>query len=340
MAVVRRVGFALLSLACALSVGCTADSGCEPVSQEVRVSDWHVNSLGLSEDLHAISLLSGEGWVVGDAGTAGWTADGGETWDFSATPLVDSETNQVANVRGVVTAFDLPGLVVGDGGAIFSGARQGFAFTQVASGTTADLRAIAANETDIAVAGDGVLLWSTNRGTSFTLTEVEGSFFALSLANSAHAWAVGAGGVVYRGDATGWTSVNIGTTSDLTSVTFIDEADGMIAGPSGVWITADGGITWTTPAVLPAEPLETLLATRDDYLAVDASGAVIRSEDRGETWVTLYQSGVAGLNSLVEFEDSSMPNSQYAAAGPTGQVLVYGTRFVTQDVTPDWGECP
>jgi hypothetical protein len=320
------------ALAVVLLAGCpTGDDTCEGEPERVKYVDWHANTVGTGADLHAIQLFGGSGWVVGD-GVAAWTDDGGETW----TPGSFAGDTTISDIARGDTAT---GLVVGDGGLILSvNSDNRFEVTTVATDFTNDLFAIDLVGNDGAIAGDGVLLRTTNAGASFESAPMDGTFRAVTVSGPAP-WAVGDAGAAATWDGTQWSPVDVGSSADLDAVVFMDADHGVIAGSGEVWVTDDGGDSWRAATTPPDEALTSAIGGFA-LLATGAAGTVYRSEDFGDSWLPIFASGVAGIGGISTFEDDTMPNTQIVVAAPGDQVLVYGSRFEQEVVDPGWAGCP
>lgn len=306
---------------------CSSGSTCDSAVDDVKIVDWHTVTVGTGADLHGANLIDGDGFVVGAAGAAAFTQDGGEHW--------------VAGTVGTVDLFDVartdaqPGLAVGAGGTIRAAqADSDFTWDAVTSGTTADLFAVDLLGQNGAIAGDGVLLRSTDAGGTWQSATVAGTFRAVTQAN-AIPWAVGDAGITAHWDGAAWQSATI-TTADLSAIAFVDADHGVAAGAGEVWVTADAGASWQASEAAPTEALTSLTTGGGALLATGAAGAIYRSQDNGQTWLAIHQSDLVGLGSISVYEDNTMPNTQMIVPALDDTVLVYGSRFESADVSDRW----
>ncbi len=309
---------------------CSAPATCDSAADDVKIVDWHTVEVGAGGDLHGVSLVDGAGFVVGAGGAGAFTTDGGETW--------------VAGAIGTTALFDVArtddelGIAVGAGGTIRAAqADSDFTWSTVTSGTSADLFAIDLIGQNGAIAGDGVLLRSTDAGASWSVFTLAGTFRAVTLAN-ATPWAVGDAGVAAHWDGAAWQTAAI-TTADLAAVAFVDADHGVAAGDGEVWVTSNAGASWQPAEAAPTEALTAITTGGGALLATGATGTIYRSQDNGQTWIGIHPSGIVGLAGISVYEDNTMPNSQIVIPAPEDRVVVYGSRFETADVSDRWG-CP
>jgi len=152
----------------------------------------------------------------------------------------------------------------------------------------------------VAVGDFGIVLLSDDEGRSFrqaASVPVSSTLTAVAFADDKHGWAVGHWGVIlYTADGgENWSIQRIDTGEDrpLFSVHFFDAREGIAVGLwSLVLRTRDGGKSWES-LEMPAPPeggrgdrnLFRIFASPQGSLFVAAErGAVLRSDDRGDTW--------------------------------------------------------
>lgn len=162
------------------------------------------------------------------------------------------------------------------------------------------LGATRAGKRIVAVGDFGIVLLSDDDGRSFRQASnvpVASTLTAVSFADEQHGWAVGHWGVILHTADGGenWTIQRTDTGEDrpLFSVHFFDAREGIAVGLwSLVLRTRDGGKSWESLA-MPAPPeggrgdrnLFKIFASPQGSLFVAAErGAVLRSDDRGDTW--------------------------------------------------------
>ena len=103
-----------------------------------------------------------------------------------------------------------------------------------------------------------------------------------------------------------WNRQNSQTTTDLTSVYFVDANTGWIAGENGTILhTTDGGLLWQTQNVPTAVDLESIsFANANQGWAVGDSGVILHTENGGITW-SLQTSGLITDLKSVFFIDAT-----------------------------------
>ena len=103
-----------------------------------------------------------------------------------------------------------------------------------------------------------------------------------------------------------WNRQNSQTTTDLTSVFFVDANTGWIAGENGTILhTTDGGLLWRTQNVPTAVDLESIsFANANQGWAVGDSGVILHTENGGITW-SLQTSGLITDLKSVFFIDAT-----------------------------------
>ncbi|MBW2937748.1 T9SS type A sorting domain-containing protein [Aureisphaera sp. CAU 1614] len=117
-----------------------------------------------------------------------------------------------------------------------------------------------------------------------------------------------------------------------TGIEFKDEFNGVVTAQTntgvGVYITNDGGTTWTTGSGLTGVTYKLTYVEGDTYYLVTNGGDIQRSTDNGLTWTTVYSSG--GLLLGIEFFDTMIGIA-------TGEDNIYvttdgGATWVNQEV--------
>ncbi len=240
--------------------------------------------LASTETLNGIACrYSGEAWVVGNHGTLLYTNDAGVSWQPEPVPTnADLRTLATQDYGPVFVAGNGVFLTstdtgahwtsVGDGTTNFrslaaaqegatvlavseAGALWSFENNQLINrGSFAGARAVAVSpdgETAVLV-GDNMISRSTDAGRTWQpLAAPEGvRFDDVRIDDEGNAVAVGTGGTLARIGTSGVTVQHLGTT-DLHSIHISEvgedsEGLGFAAGePGRVWMTRDGGATWT-----------------------------------------------------------------------------------------------
>lgn len=190
------------------------------------------------------------------------------------------------------------------------------------------LAAMRAGSRIVAVGDHGVVMLSDDDGRSHRQARrvpVDVVLTAVHFASEREGWAVGHRGVVLHTADAGetWALQRIDDSGDrpLFAVHFFDARNGVAVGLwSRVIVTSDGGAHWDTVAMQPPEgskkaDLNLMALAADDkgrLYAAGERGMVLRSEDRGRTWV---------------YEATGYKGSFWASlAAPDGVLLVGGLR--------------
>lgn len=249
--------------------------------------------LASTETLNGIACrYSGEAWVVGDHGTLLYTDDAGVSWQPQAVPTnANLRTLATQDWGPVYVAGDGVFLTSTDTGAHWTAVGDGLtSFRSVAAaqeGTTvlavseegtlwsfedqqlvsrgsfAGARAVAVSPDGqtVVLVGDNMIARSTDAGRSWSPVALPESirFDDVRLDDDGNAVAVGSAGALARIGADGRVAVQHLGSADLHAVHIAEvgyDADGLgfAAGePGQIWITRDGGATWTAgPAVTEA----------------------------------------------------------------------------------------
>ena len=123
----------------------------------------------------------------------------------------------------------------------------------------------------------------------------------------AQAWAQG-----------GWSRQNSQTTTDLTSVFFVDANTGWVAGKNGkILHTTNGGLLWQTQDVSTTVNLESIFfADATQGWAVGDTGVILHTGDGGSSW-SLQNSGLVTDLKSIFFVDATTG----WVAGSSGRIL-------------------
>lgn len=118
-----------------------------------------------------------------------------------------------------------------------------------------------------------------------------------------------------------WTQQSPGNDVYLyTSIVFKDAYNGVVTAQTNtgvdVYITSDGGDTWTTGSGLVGVPYKVTHVSGDTYFLVTNGGDIQKSTDNGLTWTSVFSGG--GLLLGIEFYDSMIGIA-------TGEDYVYKT---------------
>ena len=227
-------------------IATTADGG----------QQWTIRPSGGSVRHNAVDVrASGYGWVVGGLSRILVTTDAGTTWDAQDTALPTVMLHDVVTLddRTVVAVGDLGNVTrTTNGGGIpeFGGGGEQN-WLAVPSGTSSDLRALAAVGSNVwAVGHGGTILSSTDEGASWSqqVSGTTSNLIDVSFADASNGWAVGASGTILSTSNGGgtWTPVaSPAPTFAHVGVHAVSATEIWIVGTVGLLVhTTDGGVTW------------------------------------------------------------------------------------------------
>ncbi|MBM4159468.1 MAG: T9SS type A sorting domain-containing protein [Ignavibacteria bacterium] len=172
-------------------------------------------------------------------------------------------------------------------------------WVRVRTGTTPLLRNVAFANVSLgmAVGGDGLILKTTDGGSSWTpLTSNTYEYLrGIALASPSVALAVGNSGTILRttDGGTTWISRASGTTLELTDACFSDANTSVVVGNGGSMLrTTDGGVSWNSINSGTTQNFRGVdFGNPSIGIAVGASGTILRTTDGGKSW-TLVTSPV------------------------------------------------
>ena len=248
-------------------------------------------------------------WMDGDAlrlaGPDGAVRsfDGGATWE----PLAGAPTGIAA--MDAVSGWE-PWFVGADG---LAGVWRDDRFDAGTIDGAPDLVAVAVYEGygGVTVATDGTLYTSETGAAWAEDPDVsalaEGAPLAdVDLLSDGTMWVVGAGGLVLHADDDGWATVDLGTTADLSAVSFASVNRGLLATIDGtVFETNDAGATWvaTTAPGAVTTLVHTGTADRAVRWAAGPDGVVWASD--GARWNELVRTD-APVTALAAWSDEGL----------------------------------
>jgi photosystem II stability/assembly factor-like uncharacterized protein len=254
------------------------------------------------------------GWIVGGNGTILHTFNGGSTWYRESSPTK-------ADLNAVTFIDPADGWAVGEAGAIVRTTDGGDTWTTQTSGTDNNLLRVSFLDADHGWAvGEGpTVLWTSDGGQTWTTsTPAPATPFyycrGVAFADPLDGWAVGDQATVLHSTDGGlsWASQNVGIPQPVDGppqtvfdVSCIDAQHAFIATGAGIYLTSDGGDTWSTPASCPADGyLFVRFINSSEGWAIGMSGGVIHTVDGGQTWLSqgslpsVGASGVSFVDSL------------------------------------------
>jgi photosystem II stability/assembly factor-like uncharacterized protein len=297
-------------------------------------SGWFLLNSGTTTNLNSIYFPDPEtGFVVGDGGLILRTIDGGLTWATSPSGVSEN----LHDVYFFDQAQDT-GVVVGDNGTILRTIDAGLTWATIASGVTENLYSVsfACNDRNGVAGGSSqTILRSDDRGRSWSVVQTGffgGGFNGADMASNMIGMIAGENSIfqplmaVTSDGASTWEfhayylNSNEGEANDVHC---FNSNQGIVVssvwdGTGAVSSTLNGGVDWTT-MITPEDLRGIDFPTDSTGFIVGSSGVIMKSTDRGVSWVG-QSSGTSETLREVSFPDSAYGNVGYAA-GDNGMIL-------------------
>jgi photosystem II stability/assembly factor-like uncharacterized protein len=215
-------------------------------------TDWTNQTISITyNDIQSVHFIDNNtGLIFGNEGLIFKTTNAGLSWNAKT-----SGTTFCLYKNSFIDGDN--GWVVGENGTILKTSNGGETWELQLSGTTMEIRDVAFIDTNNGwiVELNGEILRTTNGGESW-MVQVSGAtstLYAIEFTDLNNGWAVGPWNILKTTDG-GSTWINYFTGADsweYTSINFIDQNNGWIAGYNagcmtcgGIKSTTDGGITW------------------------------------------------------------------------------------------------
>lgn len=267
------------------------------------------------EDVAQAVAFDGERyWAVGAAGAI-YASNTLTQWDFVAREPNYNWLNGLSIVDGTKVAVGANGVIMR--------AAEGGSWAPVNTPTHFNLNAVAGRPGSWVAAGDnGALLHATD-GTDWTVVTppsgfetwrfqnvkyVNGQFFVMG----------GSGQLLASADGLSWTPINTGTPHWFNDISFDGTTYLLTAGFWGVVHSTDL-VNWTESSLgqgLEGAALMATAASKGGIVVVGAGGAILRSTDGGQSWVSRGASG--GLWEMTALESFG---DELIAVGANGFVF-------------------
>jgi photosystem II stability/assembly factor-like uncharacterized protein len=267
--------------------------------------NWHMQNTNHTGQITGIQMLSNiEGWACGDAGTILHTIDAGETWNKII--LTGADLHQL------IFKDASTGVVVGDGGTIFTTTNGGTNWISKTSNTAAQLRSVAfsGGSTFYAVGRDGVAVKSTDDGNTWTVLN-SGTVERLLCVSSVgdKVW-VGArnGLLIYSSNGgTSFSNMSSPATDDIKDIQFINQSVGFACGSGSFFMfTGDGGSSWTSRSSGIQFGLNGLHFMNENFgWTVGGAGTLYSTSNAGINWIPEQSGTGQDLNSIHSFDGLS-----------------------------------
>jgi photosystem II stability/assembly factor-like uncharacterized protein len=102
-----------------------------------------------------------------------------------------------------------------------------------------------------------------------------------------------------------WQTARIATEGKLHDIDFMDEKRGIIAAGAGtLWITGDGGRTWTARKLDTTDPLTSVAVVGERVWVGGYGGTVFHSPDAGATWVRQPTTATRAINDIFFLDEN------------------------------------
>ena len=314
--------------------------------------NWNNQTLAASENLRAVTFADqNTGWIVGDNGTILKTVNSGINWSLQATPVME-RLNSVKSVSGTEA------IACGMGGKVIYTTNGGINWIQYTTPTTKNLLSIdKKSSTIIASAVDGIVIKSTNNGTSWSIIDyriiTKSDINSVFMLDPNTYYSCGGGGFIRKSTDAGvsFTFQKNPMIGNLVSVFFYDNLKGWAVSSlnNAVIYTTDGGNTWSLPpgtSVNYTWELKQsgsnnigngfcLHPTNKNGIFIAMGTQIYRSLDKGETWTNI--AAISPGSRAHSFYVSPLDtNLMLASMDASGGRVVRSTNY-GQTWTTTWG---
>ncbi len=262
------------------------------------------------QTLRGVKMLGGNGGsIVGFAGVALRTADGGSGW----TPQSSGTT---MNLHAVSFTDANNGTAVGGDeytrAAIIHTVNGGATWTSQTTSATNSLQGVSFGDANngVAVGNNGTIVRTGNAGATWTNVSsgTLNHLISVSMTSASNGVAVGYLGTILRTADGGnsWTAQSGGTINDLIGVYFVDANNGTAVGATGTILhTVNGGSSWTAQSSgVPYDLYGVYFSDANTGTVVGYAGRILRTVNGGATW-TQQASGTALTLTSVSFTDAN-----------------------------------
>lgn len=257
-------------------------------------TNWVALASGTTVQLNDISVMDGEGYIVGNTGVI---------LHISGTTITPLNSNTTNNLNSVFMMNKTSAVVAG--GSVVAATllvtyNSGAVWTPVATGATSQLNDVAfINDSTAYVVGNlGTIRKTTNYGSTWTAQTSAGisNLNAVHFVSKDSGYAAGATGtlIATTNGGTTWTTVASGTTNDLNDIAFTDQYKGYAAGNAGTVIR-------TCPTVM-------FEATPNDSICIHTTINFINRTQNGNTytWLKNGDTVTTGVNYGYKFDSAGV----------------------------------
>jgi len=314
--------------------------------------NWSTQTLAAGENLRSVSFTDqNTGWIVGDNGTILKTINSGANWTAQISPVS-------ADFKSVKSVSVTEGVACGTGGKIIYTTNGGTNWIQYTTPTVKDLLSIdKKSSTIIAGAADGIVLKSTNNGTTWSIIDyrivTKSDINSIYMLNSNSYYSCGGGGFIRKSTDAGvsFTFQKNPMIGNLVSIYFYDNLKGWAVSSlnNAVIFTTDGGNTWSLPPGTNVTFTWDLKQSGSNNIGngfclhpVNKNGIFIamgtqiyRSLDKGETWTNIASVSI-GTRAHSFYVNPLDTNLMLASLDAAGGRVVRSTNY-GQTWTTTWG---
>jgi photosystem II stability/assembly factor-like uncharacterized protein len=245
------------------------------------------------------------------------TTDAGAKWTLM-------DTGSPSFLRSMVFTNATHGIVVGDGGTVYTTDDGGKTWQARESKTKENLLAVTAVGNDAWAGGfDGALIHSGDGGRTWA-SQTSGTTLALEdiyFADKNNGWACGWSGKILRTVDGGakWTDITTKAQWSLSSLHFVDAKNGWATGFGGQLMkTTDAGATWQLVKVPLSSWLKDVAVDKAGRIWIAADDQFLTSADGGATWTSIPAKTQTFLRKFVTVGDSMWALGQLGILRQTG----------------------
>jgi photosystem II stability/assembly factor-like uncharacterized protein len=288
-----------------IDTGYIATSNSEIIRTLDGGTSWEITETGFESSLNDIHFLNDTvGYAVGDKGTIIKTEDAGRNWAYINSGM-DTDFNKVAfNPNN-----PLFGVVTGKNGTILRTGNGGLTFATTNSRTTQSISGISFRQGSnivYAVAASGVVISSTNSGSSWSLrfSGRSNDYAAVQFLTDMRGYIIGEDGLILL-TGNGGTTFTVRSrplSLPFNALYFVSNTAGYISGNNGNIIsTTNSGGSWT--ALNPGTNRNVYgmyFSNINQGYVVGSRGYIAKTENRGVNWST-----IAPGNDAIDYRDIS-----------------------------------
>jgi len=276
--------------------------------------EWQ-NPLPQGNSLNDVSFIDQDnGWAVGKLGTIIRTNDGGVNFEAL-------QSNVQVDLQAVEFFSSQYGFAVGDQGTIIETNNGGKDWTQLETGITTNLNdiCIVLPNRMWVVGNEGVILYSQDGGNSWDVQHEDSTIniFCVYFLDKNTGWAAGGNEshesvVLYTTDGGNyWAELTGNVSARFYEIHFTNQFNGWAIGSGDVYMSVDGGATWTEqlqepPGLSPINYSDVYFTDADHGWVVGVTTGYVplqlsiikHTSDGGQTWVSQDANSWKGLSSV------------------------------------------